>query len=189
MPPHVPAERLPHLESEPADMALVAGSRRRRLRRRVLCGSLMLGRRRRGGHPEREAVAAAQVAGAVAAERLERGEGAAARLADELALAAAGRAARPLAGAAFAGGRAAEGERQGEGHVAGGGVSRVLRHGRRNEVLGSDGELKILDEEAANQARIGSAGGLDDELLLGLARAWLAFIYTAGSAGREGAAG
>ena len=187
MPPHVPAERLPHLESEPADVALVvAGSRLLLLG--VLRGRLLLGRRRRGGHPEREAVAAAQVAGAVPAERLERGEGAAARLADELAVAA-GRAARPLARAVFAGVQAAEGERQGEGHVAGGGVSRVLRHERRNEVLGSDGEVKILDEEAANQARIGSAGGLDDELLLGLARAWLAFIYTAGSAGREGAAG
>ena len=140
MPPHVPAERLPHLESEPADVALVvAGSRLLLLG--VLRGRLLLGRRRRGGHPEREAVAAAQVAGAVPAERLERGEGAAARLADELAVAAAagGRAARPLARAVFAGVQAAEGERQGEGHVAGGGVSRVLCHGReeRGSRIGS----------------------------------------------------
>ena len=126
--PHVAAERLAHLEAEPADVAQVARGRRRWLLRGGLLGVVL----RRRGHPEREAVAAPQVAGPVPAQRLERPEGAAARLADELAAAvpaARRRAPVPLVAAVLGGhAAAAEGQREGERHGAGAGVSRVLRH-------------------------------------------------------------
>ena len=93
VPPHVTAQRLPHLEAEPADVALVLLLL---LRRRLVVSSsaagfgggglLLVLLERPGADAELEAVAAPQVAGPVAAERLERGEGAAAGLADELPL-------------------------------------------------------------------------------------------------------
>jgi hypothetical protein len=81
VPPHVASERLPHLEAEPADVALVLLLLRRRL------VGLVLLERLGADDAEVESVgAAAEVAGAVPAERLERGEGAVAGLADEVAL-------------------------------------------------------------------------------------------------------
>jgi len=90
VPPHVAAERLPQLEAEPADVAIVG---------LVLVVLLLLppplvaaaGRRlvlpeRLGADAELEPVAAPQVAGPVPSQRLEGGEGAAAGLADEVAL-------------------------------------------------------------------------------------------------------
>ena len=78
VPAHVAAERLAHLELKPADVALV----RLLLLRDLLAPRLIVS----GSEAEREPVAAAQVAGPVAAQRLERLEGPAASLADELPL-------------------------------------------------------------------------------------------------------
>ena len=111
VPAHVATERLPHLELQPADVALV-----RPLLVRGLLGP------RPGSEAEREAVAATEVACPVPAQRLERRERAAARLAHELAVRAA--AAYLLAAAV---GHGAEGEREGEGRWCIGLIS-VLLH-------------------------------------------------------------
>jgi hypothetical protein len=76
----VASQRLARLEGEPADVALVL--------RLPLVGLVLL-ERLGGNEAELEAVAAAaaaEVAGPVPAERLERGEGTVAGLADEAAL-------------------------------------------------------------------------------------------------------
>jgi hypothetical protein len=137
--PHVPAERLSHLELGAAEVALVARRGLLVVLGRRRCGRSSLGGR--GRQAQREAVAAAQVAGAVAAQRLERRERAVAGLAHELT----GRAAVLPLGAL----RDAEGEREGEGHAVAA-VSRVLRHAhgtdRWRAVQGlEEDELKIAE--------------------------------------------
>ena len=114
VPAHVAAERLAHLELQPADVALV-----RLLLVRGLLGPRLI---RPGSEAKREPVVAAQVAGPVAAQRLERREGAAARLAHEL---AGSDAAALLLGAV---GHGAEGEREGQGLLLGL-ISAVLHRG------------------------------------------------------------
>lgn len=138
---HVAAERLAHLEALAADVALV-GRRRRRLLLHLLGGLLGRG----GGEAEREPVAAAQVAGPVAAQRLERRERAAARLADEVPTPGRRRrrpAPRLLPLAAIRG--SAERERQREAdHLA---VPRMLGHGQeRNRTNWRSIEHKMIDE-------------------------------------------
>jgi hypothetical protein len=90
----VAAQRLPHLEAEPADVALVLCLRlpvssSASVAADAVAGLLMmlvLLPERPGADAELEVVAAPQVAGPVAAERLERGEGAAAGPAHEQAI-------------------------------------------------------------------------------------------------------
>ena len=147
LPAHVAAERLAHLEPLPADVALVP----------LLLLRGLPGLRPGPGEREREPVAAAEVAGPVAAERLERRERAVARLAHELPTGGGGGAARPLGVAV---GDGAEGEREGEGHQLVRRRSLVLRHGGPPSCDGSTTDQpKPTGETAAGKCTIGGRGG------------------------------
>ena len=103
VPAHVAAESLPRLEPLAADVAPVL----RLLIRTLGFDGVAL---TAGGEGELEPVAAAEVAGPVTAERLERREGAAARLAHELVPTGGRGAAHLLVDVGYD----AEGEREGE---------------------------------------------------------------------------